>query len=355
SLVNNWLGGFQVWLGSGLVLGFVWLNYLLTYSPLNTPLSWLRLFTPFDLIPQLLNSSFYKYNYNNLKLAKLQWYNLQIGETWAIVLLFSLLNFALWSYWMWQGLNRCFRNPNTTIFSKRQSYLVTAFFEVSLIGFTVPGHIYAHLPTKDWLFQHFVFLCALNFLLFLVLIAILSPHRQVLHDWARYRHQKPANSLIKDLIFGEKSPALVAIVINLGIAIALISLWSLSSAAEFKYKTAILVSLAFAFTLIMLYAVLTQLLLFVRIKNNIIWAIGALSAIIFLPVIVLVVFQINPDRSMGFLWYFSLLAPIATYWEKTSAMQVFVAALGQWTVVGLLTAQLTRKLRLAGESATKAL
>ncbi|MGA9380909.1 MAG: ABC transporter permease, partial [Phormidium sp.] len=276
-------------------------------------------------------------------------------ENWAILVSFSLLNFALWSYWIWQGLNRCFRNPITTIFSKGQSYLLTACFQVSLIGFTVPGYTYEHLSAKDWLFQHFMFLCALNFLLFLVLIGILSPHRQVLHDWARYRHQNQGKSLIKDLMFGEKSPALVAIGINLGIAITFISLWSLSSAAEFKYKTATLVSLAFAFTLVMLYAVLTQLLLFVRIKNNIIWAISALSATIFLPLIVLAIFQINPDKSLSFLWYFSVLAPIATYWEETPAMQIFVAALGQWTVIGLLTVQLTRKLRLAGESTTKAL
>lgn len=356
SLVSNWLVGFQPWLGSGVILGFVWLNYLFTYSPVSSPISWLRLLTPFDLIPDVFKSSFYLYQYKYLtESGYLQWYNLPIGETWTTLLLFSLLNFALWSYWVWQGLNRCFRNPSTTILSKGQSYLLTACFEISLIGFTVPGYTHDHLSNKDWLFQHFMFLCSLNFLLFMVLIAILSPHRQVLHDWARYRHQNQGKSLIKDLIFGEKSPALVAIAINLGIAIALISLWSLSSDAEFKHKTATLISLAFAFTLVMLYAVLSQLLLFVRIKNNIIWAIGALSATVFLPLIVLAVFQINPDKSWGFLWYFSVLAPIATYWEETPAMEILVAALGQWTILGLLTVQLTKKLRLAGESATKAL
>ncbi|MFB2936054.1 hypothetical protein ACE1B6_12440 [Aerosakkonemataceae cyanobacterium BLCC-F154] len=364
SLVSNWLGGFQPWLGTGVVLGFLWLNYLLTYSPLNTPLSWLRLLTPFDLIPDVLHSSFYRYNYQYLSKSlslNLQWYNLPIGEigffrkTRAFLRLFSLLNFALWNCWIWQALNRSFRNPNKTILSKGQSYLLTACFQISLIGFTVPGYTSNYLSAKDWLFQHFMFLCALNFLLFLVLIAILSPHRQVLHDWARYRHQNQGKSLIKDLIFGEKSPALVAIAINLGIAITAISLWSLSSAAEFKYKAATLVSLAFAFTLVMLYAVLTQILLFVRIKNNIIWAIGALSASIFLPLIGLAVFQVNPDKSLGFLWYFSVLAPLATYWEETPVVQIFVSALAQWTVIGLLTVQLTRKLQLAGESATKAL
>lgn len=356
SLVSNWLGGFQPWLGSGIVLGFVWLNYLLTYSPLNTPLSWLRIFTPFDLIPDVWKTSFYSYNYEYLKdSGKLQWYNLPIGETWAILLLFSLVNFALWNYWIWQGLNRSFRNPSTTILSKAQSYLLTACFQVSLIGFAVPGYLYDNQRTREWLFQHFIFLCSLNFLLFLGLIAILSPHRQVLHDWARYRHQNQGKSLIKDLVFGEKSPALLAIGVNLGIAIALISIWSLSSGAKFEHKTATLVSLGFAFTLMMLYAVLTQLLLFVRIKNNIVWAMGALSVAIFLPLIVLAVFQINPEKELAFLWYFSVLAPIATYWEETSAIGIFVAALGQLTVVGILTAQLTKKLRLAGESTTKAL
>lgn len=356
SLVSNWLGGFQPWLGSGLVLGFLWFNYWLSYSPLNSPIAWIRLLTPQDLIPNVLKSSIYIYNYDYLqKSVNVQWYNIPIGKTWATLLLFALLNFALWNYWIWQGLNRCFRNQNTTILSKGQSYLLTACFQISLIGFTVPGYTSEYITSKDWFFQHFIFLCALNFLLFLGLIAILSPHRQVLHDWARYRHQKPGNSLIKDLILGEQSPALLAVALNLVIAIALISLWILSTTVDFKYKTATFVSLAFAFTLIMLYAVLTQLLLFVRLKNNIIWAISALSATIFVPLIGFLVFQIDPEKPLGFLWYLSVLAPLATYWDKIPIIQIVVAALGQWTVLGLLTVELTKKLRVAGESATKAL
>jgi len=349
SLFSNWLGFFQPWLGAGVVLAFLWLNYSLTNTPLYTATSWLILFPPFDLV---LKSD----------LGELEWYGLPIGANRSILFLFALLNFALWTYWIWQGLNRCFRNPNTTIFSKGQSYLLTACLEISLMGFAVSKYLYSSEYSHDYdenglesIGNLLVLYCS-NLLLFLVLIVILSPHRQVLQDWARYRHQNQGKSLIKDLIFGEKSPALVAIGINLGIAIALINIWSLSSGLKFDYRFATLVSLAFVVTLIMLYAVLVQLLLFVRLKNNIIWAIGALSATIFIPPILLAVFQLNPGQGLGFLWYFSVLVPLAfTFGNGTSGIAIFMAALGQWTILGLLTVKLTQKLRIAGESATKAL
>ncbi|MFP3422241.1 hypothetical protein R0K19_23005, partial [Bacillus sp. SIMBA_161] len=53
---------------------------------------------------------------------------------------------------------------------------------------------------------------------FLLLIVALSPHRQTLQDWARYRHQKNSKAgrnLFVDLIQGEQSPATGAIALNL--------------------------------------------------------------------------------------------------------------------------------------------
>jgi hypothetical protein len=55
----------------------------------------------------------------------------------------------------------------------------------------------------DWrsypkgLFENFQMLLVFNLLLFLCLIAALSPHRQAMQDWARYRHQnRPANEAL---------------------------------------------------------------------------------------------------------------------------------------------------------------
>ncbi|MHC5719890.1 MAG: ABC transporter permease, partial [Nostoc sp.] len=65
--------------------------------------------------------------------------------------------------------------------------------------------------------ENYVFLTVYNLVLILSLIAVLSPHRQDVQDWARYRHQGVSShkSVWQDLIWSEKSPALVAIAINL--------------------------------------------------------------------------------------------------------------------------------------------
>lgn len=363
ALISNWLVGFQAWLGSGLVLGLLTINYKLIQVPVNSPFTWLRLLTPLDLIPNLTDSSFYRYS-QEANLDELTWFNFPIGANIAILSIIALLNFGLWNYWIWQGLQRCFRNSNASSISKRQSYLVTACFEVSVVGFAVPGHTntYFSPSSKEWLFQHLSMLCFLNFLLFLVLIAALSPHRQVLHDWARYRRQKLSSrksfwnsSLLKDLIWGEKSPSLVAIAINVGIAVITLGLWILLSEVDGTNKSAGFISLALSASLMMTYATIAQLILFMQTQNRILWAIGVLGAVIFLPPVVLGVLQINPTNSLAFLWLFSVAAPLFAYLEEMSRTTIFMASLAQWGMLALLSLQLTRKLQIAGDSATKAL
>ena len=58
----------------------------------------------------------------------------------------------------------------------------------------------------------------------LSLIAILSPQRQAIQDWARYRYER-SRSLWQDLIWSEKSPAQIAIAINLLIATIPLLCW----------------------------------------------------------------------------------------------------------------------------------
>jgi hypothetical protein len=86
-----------------------------------------------------------------------------------------------------------------------------------------------------------------NLWLFLYLIAALNPHRQTLYDWARYRHiysfKEFGNSkLIKDLIWTEKSPGLVAIALNAIIAISALSLFILLSGIPLISNASIFIS-----------------------------------------------------------------------------------------------------------------
>ncbi|MFB2976006.1 hypothetical protein [Microseira sp. BLCC-F43] len=364
-LVSNWLGGFQAWLGAGIVLGFLWLTSTLAiYTPIYNPIAWMRLFAPFDLIPHLADNSI---SYQNVQLEKLQWFHLPLGANIPILIAFALLNYALWTYWVWQGLQRCFRNPNATILSKRQSYLFTACFTASTLGFALPGYTDGYLENnpKEWLFQHLMMLSFFDLLLFLYLMAALFPHRQALQDWARYRREKVSTrkrfwniSVLRDLVWHEKSPAVEAIAINLVIAVIPLVGLILVSPSEIDAKISAFFSIGLAASLVIIYAALTQLILFMKAQNRIFWAIGTIGSALFLPPIILGVLSIQPGTTAGFLWFFTAGAPIVVLYPPSglmSSMMVCLALLGQWTIFGVLNLQLNRQLRIAGESATKAL
>lgn len=363
-LVTNWLAGFQAWLGAGIVLSFLWLTAALSFTPIYNPIAWVRLFAPFDLIPHLADSAL---SSQNVQLEKLQWFYLPLGTNVLVLTAFALVNYALWTYWISQGLQRCFRNSNATILSKSQSYLFTACFTVSTLGFALPGYKESYLENnpKEWLFQHLLMLSFFDLLLFLYLMAALLPHRQAMQDWARYRRQKVSkrnifwhSSLLKDLIWGEKSPALGAIAINLAIAIIPLVGFISFSPAKIDEKIAAFFSLGLAASIVIIYAATTQLILFMKAQNRIFWAIGTIGAALFLPPIILGMLSIQPGTTLGFLWFFTAGAPIVVLFPSggfITSITVWLAIIGQWSILGLLSFQLTRQLRIAGESATKAL
>ncbi|NET59919.1 MAG: hypothetical protein F6K47_28350 [Symploca sp. SIO2E6] len=348
-----------------------------------------------------------------------KWYYLPIGARDISLIGMTLLHYGLWIYWVGQSLKRCFRNPNATVLSKGQSYSLVACLEVIIVGFAVQEEINVH--SYDFI-SNLAILSVLNLVMLFGLIALLSPQRQALQDWARYNQlqisrrrqeeptpnpskegnrrqksegrrnppltpprrgtggrgqkaegmkvassqfpipnsqfpiphfqvRKPKTSL-QELVWGEKSPAMVAIGINLAIATTPILLWIVLQSVEKIDKTKVLFGVAFFASWIMIYATLVQLILMMKTPKRSLWAAGTVAAIISLPVIILAVLEVFPDENPT-LWLFSTF-PWAGL-EYGTASTVFMALLGQGIVLALLNLQLTRQLKLAGESATKAL
>jgi ABC-2 family transporter protein len=232
-LVCRWFNGFQPWLGSGSVLVFLIMTGMIAESwgvNFNNSTIWFRLFSPFDITNYLFPNLYH----NGLPLKQLQFFYLPIGKNVNSLLGFHLLSYGLCTFGIWQALKRCFRNPNTAVISKLQSYFLVGGLQVMMWGFTLQyliNHCSPRLNQRcdtgfdnvydvnSQIGENFIWLAFCNSVLLLGLIAILSPHRQAVQDWARYKHQGVwKNSLLKDLIFGEKSIALVAMAINLAIA-----------------------------------------------------------------------------------------------------------------------------------------
>ena len=197
-----------------------------------------------------------------------------------------------------------------------------------------------------------VFVLLLNLLVFVALIAALTPERQALYDWARYRQQIVPSSHklwrrypILDLIWSEKSPAIIAIALNASISLLILTPLLLR---ENNGWFGMIVCL----NLIAIYATATQLFLFAKIRNQAVWAVCTVGGAIVLPPIILSMLSLTPEKA-PIMWLFSVLGGWSL--QSASAHTIFLSILGQWTVLVLLNLQLRRQLRLAGESASKQL
>jgi hypothetical protein len=360
-VVTQRLGGFQAWLGSGVVLMFLFVTTAMTISDSKIinhyPADWVTLFSPSIILPQLLGANSLNAattTFQSSGIEQLKWWGLPVGgSVWSAFGL-MLLNYGVCTYWVWQGLKRCFHNPNATLLGKQQSYWLTACFETVIVGFTLNPQVGEWTNYPRDLFQNFQMLLVFNLLMFLCLIAALSPHRQAMQDWARYRHQKRSSrkaGVMADLIWGEKSPALVAVVLNVAIASAILLPWILLWPAS-EDKTPALWGLLLNMSLICVYASIAQLMLFMKNQNRAPWAAATVGLSIVLPPIIFGFLSIHPENNPG-VWMFSAFPWVAV--EHTTGMAVFLAIIGQSLMLGLLNIQLTRQLRQAGESSTKAM
>ncbi|MFQ4144821.1 hypothetical protein [Chlorogloeopsis sp. ULAP02] len=360
-LVGSWLGGFQAWLGSGVVLGFLlFTKQWLSYTPVDYPLVWLRFFNPYFLIPHLLLNSVSK---SVDSWETFRWFALPIGVSFIAKVGLTILNYTVLTSFAWQALQRCFSHPNATMLSKKQSYLLTSYFTFVTIGCASwQSSVLVKASDHVMIRENLSSLLFLHFWLFLYLIAAISPHRQSLIDWARYQQFCGYKSFwnsqtIKDLIWEEKSPVWVAIALNAMISIVSLSFLVVLTQDDNNNKMNGIYALALAGSLAMIYAALTQLALFMKTQNRIFWTVAIIGTVIVLPVIILALLLNNPNH-VTFVWLFSVVAPLVVLYPTGSSLSsiiVFFAILIQGIILGGLIFQLQRKLQKAGESATKAL
>jgi hypothetical protein len=227
-------------------------------------------------------------------------------------------------------------------------------FEVVIVGFALNPKVAEWQSYPKELFANFQMLMVFNLIVFLGFIAALSPHRQAMQDWTRYRHQQ-GNSrkrgVIADLIWGEKSPAVVAIALNVAIASSILLTWILFWPTS-QYKIPALFALIVHMSLILVYAVVAQLILLMKLQKRAASAVVTVGMLIVVPLL-MISFLSRGGEVAADLWLFSAFPWMGA--EQTSAMAVFLTVIGQSLTTGLLSLQLTRQLRKAGESSTKAL
>jgi hypothetical protein len=156
-----------------------------------------------------------------------------------------------------------------------------------------------------------------------------------------------------DLIWGEKSPALVAIALNLAIASSILLTWILFWPTS-EYKLPAVFAVVVSISLILVYTTVAQLILLMKSQKRAALAAGAVGLLIAVPPLMIsFLTQGKGNYTSSDLWLFSAFPWVVI--KETSAITIFLAVIGQSLATGLLSLQLTKKLRKAGESSTKAL
>jgi hypothetical protein len=384
-LYCRWFSGFQPWLGSGAVFLFLIITMQSLWSSPYVASAgiWIKFFSPFDITAYLFpNLMLNRYKWEMLQ--NVQFFYLPIGKNLLGLVSLHLLNYGLGIYCLWQGLTRCFRNSNISLFSKGQSYFLVACTQILLWGFTLQyTKNYSHYcPPKGscdsfydvnyQMTQNFVLILVLNLILFFGFLVSLSPHRQTVQDWARYRHQNVSNEQsvrnnfwLTDLIWVEKSPILVAALIWLAIASTPVVIWLLLVPILNTPQTStlnlwvnqvnrlnLILGVAMFVTLMMICTAIVQRALLMKTKKRLLWAFGFVFALFFLPQFILSILRVTPSIHPTF-WLFSTF-PWAGL-EFSSTPVIFVAWLGELAILGLLIWHLFEEIKILGESATKAL
>ncbi|KAF3888342.1 MULTISPECIES: FlxA-like family protein [Nostocales] len=383
-LYCRWFSGFQPWLGSGAVLLFLIITMQSIWaSPyVRSSTIWFQLFSPLDITAYLFPNLFL-HRYQWKLLENLQFFYLPVGNSLLGLVSVHLLNYGVWIYFLWQGIIRCFRNSNTSLLSKRHSYFLVAWIQVLLWGFTLQyGKNYSqYCPGRDCvsfhdvnyqITQNFGWILIFNVVLFFGLLATLSPHRQTVQDWARYRHQNISsdrsvknNFWLADLIWGEKSPILVSAFIYLAIATAPVVVWILLVPILHIDQTASLnlwinqvnrlnaiLGVAMFITIMMVCATSVQRALLMKTKKRFFWAVGIVFVLLFVPQFALSILRLQPSTYPTF-WLLSTWPWPGLKYSSTPI--VFIVWLGELAVLGLLIWQLVKQVKVLGESATKAL
>ena len=338
-LTTSWLGGFQPWLASGMAFVMCCVSQDYSTSSTRTAFAFLTFLSPIAIFKYLHTSDY-----------DLQWFFSPVGTNIASGVALFLLVCGTGTYWLWQGWQRRFPNPSATVLSKRQSYLVVICCHPIILGFGLQSYPETSLDISS--------LLMLNLLMFLALIAALTSDRQSLYDWARYRQQIVPSTQklwrrypLLDLIWSEKSPAVVAIAINLLSSLIMILMpWMLFQKNDAEEFWGIICSL----NLILIYAAITQLFLFTKTRNQEIWAAGTVCSAILLPPLILSMLLLTPEKAP--IWWLSSTF-VGFYSSSFTGLgnTILFSILSQWTVLVLLNLKLRSQLKLAGESASKVL
>ena len=331
------LGGSQPWLGTTLVtLGAYPLFWMISYG------LWGDQWTHWG---EELRQS----------LSEVSWFDLPVGSHVGLGSLFLLIGCGVAIGGIWWTLTRRFGSVDLTVLSKRSSYLLTACLQLTGMGFfwstLSAGEALLHFE----LHEHIVLFWILQIPFWLALIWSLAPQRQAILDWVYYRREQASFqpfTLLRDLVWGEKSPLILALGINLGIVLLLwLSFLLLLPMPAFRKFDQEVLALIAPISLWWIYGVVSQLLLLPRGYRHW-WNIVGLLAMLFVPLFGASFWIHALNRSEG-VWVFFVYGAGSAYVDRFTLPDTLIGLALPWLLLGVLVGFFITRIRNMGRSETQ--
>lgn len=332
------------------------------------------LWVPLNIVNSFLGGTVNHADWLETDRHRISWFGLPISSSAIWIDAFGAGCCAIASYWVWQAIERRYLNPTATPISKNQSYPINFCFQFWVAGFAVPL-IFAD-PDRYWATRQTLSILAIvDFLAFLGSIFLLLPSKQAVQDWSRHRRERNhqgrkfwQRDLVRDLLINDKSPALLTIAINLGMAMAVwlpvsfllnikipklnmgFDLWS-APGIELKLAAGVCI----AAVSILIYATIAHLGLFLKVKKQYVWIVAMVGGAMILPIIG--AYALSPAHTpTGIAAILLLFSPVALAGlSQVSLGTIFTAFAAQLGMLAALTHQLQRKLQISGRSQSQEL
>jgi len=273
------------------------------------------------------------------------WFYIPLSSNAGFAHGFTLLNLGISTAIIWRILLRRFRQPRSTVLSKRQSYAISAYLEVFVLGFFLES---TGLNVGGGAAEGF-FMYVFTAILLLILMFGICPQRQALLDWLRYQSQGR-----QSLMWADKSPILLAILIHILIATALLLPWFLMTNFGRQYLVETVIAYVSIVNTLLICGVLIQQILAAKIRNPLVWAIGVLGLWLVVPPTLLGLLRLVPTNipATTIIWTFFGYP----YWHFTEQNNLSFTVLGivaQSLLLAFLLwrfAQTLRRLKIGTQS-----
>jgi uncharacterized membrane protein YjfL (UPF0719 family) len=176
--------------------------------------------------------SIYNYCVNSLVVSrvpldldpiKFSWFYLPIDSNVLLLDVFIVWTLLTISYWLWVTIDRKYINLASTSLRKEDTYWMNITLQIWLLGFAIP--ILAQIDRSNSIGSYIIvaLFYSISTLWIFTIVPLILPNPQSIQEWSRYHHEHVIHkhlqwwqqAIIRDLIWHDRSPIELAILINL--------------------------------------------------------------------------------------------------------------------------------------------